>query len=68
VARNPAQDKRLTRGEIRLLKEYRHDPEDLKGNNPRLDLFKDREGNVYVKPKSGQGSGDATGLNLKSLE
>jgi hypothetical protein len=31
------------------------------------DLFKDREGNVYVKPKSGEGPGDPTGINLDNL-
>jgi len=29
-----------------------------------LDLFKDSSGNSYIKPKSGRGAGEETGLNL----
>ena len=68
MARNPAQDKKLTPGDIRRLKRNRIDPENLKGYNAGLDLFKDPAGNVYVKPRDGSGDGDPTDLNLKDLE
>jgi len=45
------------------------DPEALKGGKRtgRLDLFKDRKGNIYVKPKDGSGPGDPTGININDL-
>jgi len=66
--RNPAQDKRLTPGEIRKLKESDIDPEELKGGRKTgsLDLFKDKDGNIYIKPKNGSGPGESTGININS--
>lgn len=58
------QDHRLTRGEIRRLQDGGVDPHDLKPNG-RYDLFKDRDGNIIVKPRNGQGPGEATGLNIR---
>ena len=66
--RNPAQDKRLTPGDIALLKRNLIDPEELKEFNAGLDLFKDAGGWVYVKPLSGAGPGDPTYVCLKALE
>jgi RHS repeat-associated protein len=60
------QDKRLSPGEIRKLKDAGYDPHDLKPNSD-YDLFKDASGNIVVKPKSGRGPGDPTGLNENDL-
>ena len=67
--RNPKQDKKLTRGDIEKLKNNGIDPEELKGGKStgKTDLYKDRSGNIYVKPKGGGGEGDPTGINLRNL-
>jgi len=67
--RNPAQDKKLSRGEAEKLKDAGHDPEALKKTGPRGrgDLYKDKKGNVYVKPKGGSGPGEPTGININEL-
>jgi len=65
--RNPAQDQRLSKGEIGALKGGGEDPEALKENNAGLDLFKDKQGNIYIKPKNGSGPGEPTGLNIKDF-
>jgi RHS repeat-associated protein/uncharacterized repeat protein (TIGR02543 family) len=60
------QDKKLTKGEIdKLIKGGVH-PHDLK-DNARQDLFKDRDGNIVVKPKSGIGPGDPTDHNINDF-
>ena len=66
---NGAQDKRLSKGEIKKLKESGLDPEELKGGKRtgRLDLFKDKDGNIFVKPKGGSGPGEPLGINLNFL-
>lgn len=63
--RNPAQDRRLTQGEIDRLKRAGIDVERLKDRTAGLDLFKDRAGTIYIKPKTGSGPGEETGLNMK---
>jgi Bacterial toxin 33 len=65
--RNPAQDKELNKGEIKRLKQGDVDIHELKGgkNASKRDLFKDKEGNIYIKPKGGRGRGEDTGLNVK---
>lgn len=42
---------------------------DLKGGKEtgKSDLFKDKSGNVYVKPKGGAGPGEPTGLNINNF-
>ena len=65
--RNPAQDQRLSKGEINGLKKGGEDPEALKEYNAGLDLFKDKQGNIYIKPKNGQGPGEPTGLNINEF-
>ena len=62
-----AQDKKLSPGEIKKLKEAGYDPEDLKGHNGKLDLFKDKKGNICVKPKDGSGPGEQLGININDL-
>jgi RHS repeat-associated protein len=68
-SRNPAQDKILTGGDIKLLQGAGYDIHELKGgeNASKYDLYKDKAGNVYVKPKGGKGPGDETGINLNEL-
>lgn len=68
-ARNPAQDKRLSKGEIKQLENAGHDVHEMKGgkNASKYDLFKDKDGNIYVKPKNGSGPGDPTGVNVNDL-
>jgi hypothetical protein len=68
--RNPKTDQRLGPGEIKQLERAGHDAHDLKGgkNASRQDLFKDKSGNVYVKPKNGSGPGEPTGINLRDLD
>ncbi|MDA1314581.1 MAG: polymorphic toxin type 33 domain-containing protein [Acidobacteria bacterium] len=68
------QDKRLTKGDIEELKKAGVDPEKLKadtlGTNKgisRFDLFKDKRGEIFVKPKSGDGPGEPTGQNIKKM-
>lgn len=67
--RNWRQDKLLTRGEIARLKQGGVDIHELKGdrNAAKKDLYKDREGNIYVKPKEGFSPGEPTGLNINDF-
>jgi hypothetical protein len=67
--RNPAQDKKLKKGDIKKLQDNGIDPEELKGDvhTGQWDLFKDKKGNIYIKPKDGSGPGDPTGINIKDL-
>ncbi len=60
------QDKKLTNGEIDKLIEGGEHPHGLKDNS-KQDLFKDSNGNIVVKPKSGIGPGDPTGLNINDF-
>jgi hypothetical protein len=62
-------DKKLTPGEIDKLKGKGVDPHDLKPKKggSRYDLFKDKNGNIIVKPKKGNGPGDPTGLNINNF-
>lgn len=67
--RNPAQDKLLTKGDIQKLKDAGYDIHDLKGygNAANRDLYKDRGGNIYVKPKGGSGEGESLNININDL-
>ena len=67
--RNPAQDKPLSKGEIKALEDGKVDVHDLKGGKQtgQSDLYKDKQGNIYVKPKGGVGPGEPTGLNIKDF-
>lgn len=60
--RNPAQDKKVT---DRELEEAGLDAHDLKEGRKGTDIYKDREGNLYEKPKGGRGPGDPLGINIK---
>jgi hypothetical protein len=70
LLRNPAQDKILTQGEIRILEGAGIDIHDVKGNDHTgvIDLYKDNSGNVYIKAKGGKGPGDPTGINLNDYK
>ncbi|MEY3867988.1 MAG: polymorphic toxin type 33 domain-containing protein [Microcoleaceae cyanobacterium] len=67
--RNWRQDKLLTGQEIDKLKRGAIDIHELKNEESasKKDLYKDREGNIYVKPKGGGCSGEATGLNINDF-
>ena len=67
--RSPKQDKKLSKQEVDKLKKAGIDPEGLKGGRGTggIDLYKDREGNVLIKPKDGSGPGEPTGINVKRL-
>lgn len=55
--------KKLSDGEIKKMMKKGVDPHDLKPNS-KYDLFKDKKGDICVKPKAGNGPGDPTGLNI----
>jgi len=58
----------LTPGEIKKLKKAGYDPHDIKdGLGAGYDLCKDKDGNIFIKPKDGSGPGDPTGINIKNL-
>ena len=63
------QYRRLSKGEIKKLQESGIDPHDLKPrkHSSRYDLFKDREGNIYVMNKDGSGQPETTGINIDNL-
>jgi hypothetical protein len=66
--RNPNQDKKLTPGEIDILKKHGWDySQKPRGSGGQVDLYKDRKGNVYEKPKGGDGYGEPIGINLNNL-
>ncbi|CCQ54209.1 MULTISPECIES: polymorphic toxin type 33 domain-containing protein [Crocosphaera] len=67
--RNWRQDKLLTPYEIAKLKQSGADIHDLKGgkNASKKDLYKDEQGNIYIKLKGGIGLGEATGLNVNDF-
>ena len=58
------QMQKLSKGEIKALKGKGIDPHDLKPNS-KFDLFKDKDGNIFVKRKNGAGPGDPTGINTR---
>jgi hypothetical protein len=59
-------DKMLSPGEVDKLKNGGVHPHDLK-ENARQDLYKDKGGNIVVKPKGGNGPGEPTGLNINDF-
>ncbi len=64
------QYKKLSNGEVNMLKRNGYDIHSLKGNKHagHRDLFKDpKSGDVYVKPKNGSGPGEPLGINIKNL-
>jgi RHS repeat-associated protein len=68
--RNPAQDKMLTEKEIKLLVKGGENIHVIKGKTRtgRIDLYKDAEGNIYVKGKGGKGPGDPLGININDYK
>ena len=66
--RNPLQDKKLTPSEIELLKKHGWD-HSMKGKNGgQTDLYTDKKGNIYQKPKGGTSYGEPIGMNLNNLQ
>jgi RHS repeat-associated protein len=62
IERDWQQDKKVTEQE---LKEAGLDAHELKRGQKGTDIYKDREGNLYEKPKGGRGPGDPLGINIK---
>ncbi|MFT7860896.1 MAG: RHS repeat-associated core domain-containing protein, partial [Sulfurimonas sp.] len=62
-------DKMLSPGEIDKLKRGGEDIHDLKGgkNASKRDLYKNKNGDILVKPKGGSGLGEPTGLNINDF-
>ena len=58
---------RLTRYDIELLIRFDRHPHDIKRHDSRRDLFKDREGEVYICQKDGSGEPDPADLNLRDI-
>jgi len=69
--RDGSQDKKLSNGEIEALEEAGEDIHEIKKGCPggvsKCDLYKDRRGNIYVKPKGSRGAGVFTGLNINNF-
>lgn len=67
--RNLRQDRKLTRSEIILLQKAGIDIHEYKDDDHtgQRDLYKDRQGNIYVKSKEVQGFGEETGLNINDF-
>lgn len=59
-------DKMLSPGEVDKLKNGGVHPHDLK-ENARQDLYKNKDGNIVVKPKGGNDPGEPTGLNINDF-
>jgi hypothetical protein len=66
--RNPAQDKPLSKGEIEKLKRNGWDHSDKGKRGGKTDLYKDKDGNIYQKPKGGAGEGEPIGININDLD
>nr|WP_199157907.1 polymorphic toxin type 33 domain-containing protein [Pedobacter sp. ASV2] len=65
--RNPSQDKKLTPNDISNLQRQGWDHREKGDHGGQTDLWKDREGNVYQKPKNGAGPGEPIGYNLNDF-
>ena len=63
------QDKRLTPGEIEKLKKAGEDIHKLKekSGKSKSDLFKRPNGDICIKPKSGNGPGEDIGININDI-
>ncbi len=62
----------MTKGEIEKLRNGGINAEELKGDyygdrTGGVDLYKDKKGNIYIKPKGGSGPGEPTGHNIKNF-
>ncbi|MGB3266872.1 MAG: polymorphic toxin type 33 domain-containing protein [Microcoleus sp.] len=67
--RNWRQDKLLTKQEIERLKTGEIDIHEIKNeeNASKKDLYKDRDGNIYVKLKGGMSPGEPTDININDF-
>ncbi|WP_333251840.1 MULTISPECIES: polymorphic toxin type 33 domain-containing protein [unclassified Microcoleus] len=67
--RNWRQDKLLTKQEIERLKTGEIDIHEIKNeeNASKKDLYKDRDGNIYVKPKGGMSPCEPTDININDF-
>ena len=69
--RDGSKDRKLSDEEIERLQDAGIDIHEIKKDCPggiaKCDLFKDRAGNIYVKPKRSRGPGDFTGYNINDF-
>jgi len=63
--RNWRDDKPLSPGEIKQLEKQGWNHRQKGRHGGQRDLYKDKEGNVYEKPKGGNGPGELIDYNLK---
>ena len=68
--KSSVQYKKLSKGEIKKLKDNGYDIHALKGdkNASKFDLYKDSQGNIFMKLKVGKGNGEPLGIRLNELE
>lgn len=70
-SRNPKQDKLLSKDEIRRLQDegIEIEQDKVSGGNGAgsYNLYKDTQGNVYIRPKGGIGKGEPLGVNIKKI-
>ncbi|MBI5559212.1 MAG: RHS domain-containing protein [Deltaproteobacteria bacterium] len=60
--------KKLSPGEIKKLINGGEHPHNLKPKpNSRYDLYKDKNGNIEIRPKGGKGPGEPTGININDF-
>jgi hypothetical protein len=59
----------LSNGEIKKLEKAGLDVHELKGGKAtgKLDIYKDAQGNLYLKAKGGAGEGFPLNLNINTL-
>jgi RHS repeat-associated protein len=68
VVEGVANLKRLTPGEIKVLKAADLDPHELKKEFGKgIDIFKDSKGNLLAAPMSGKGAAEPLNINIKDL-
>lgn len=58
----------LSRPEIELIIIFGEHPHEIKGNNSRRDLYKDRRGEIFIWQKFGPSEPEPTGLNLRRIK
>ena len=66
-SKNWRDHKKLSPGEIKQLERNGWNHREKGRHGGQRDLYKDKEGNVYEKPKGGNGPGEPIGVNLKEL-
>jgi len=68
--RNPTQDKKVPEDQLKkIFDQLGEDLHDIKGKgSSRYDIFNDDKGNLYQKPKNGQGEGEPLNINMNDFK